>query len=324
MIQFTQTPLLTITQLEKLQQELRNQFSKPIDIPVTVHALDLEVRKSSTLRQFKHIHQTSVIAVWDFKILIKMRLLLLIDGYMALQRAKSGLPLYSLARSVMEMHGLVKKVNQRLNDYEEGSRSDWKSRGEGFFRYITRARCGTRDSELSNELIKSGVPKKALEPIHSSECESALFSDPEYADSKSLYAKLCDYVHTNSQGYYVGSSGWYKSISFMMPDGSPGMTREPGPINRYEYPADTKFNDSVSITYPIMNVHSAGIIKDLAKIPVSPYCKEEIEKHTGTSHGIQYIPPVYTSKSVFELEGKIGRNDPCPCGSGKKYKHCHC
>jgi len=21
--------------------------------------------------------------------------------------------------------------------------------------------------------------------------------------------------------------------------------------------------------------------------------------------------------------GKIGRNDPCPCGSGRKYKHCH-
>ena len=20
---------------------------------------------------------------------------------------------------------------------------------------------------------------------------------------------------------------------------------------------------------------------------------------------------------------KIGRNDPCPCGSGKKYKYCH-
>src|SRR5690606_26672349 len=22
-------------------------------------------------------------------------------------------------------------------------------------------------------------------------------------------------------------------------------------------------------------------------------------------------------------EAKIGRNEPCPCGSGKKYKHCH-
>jgi hypothetical protein len=23
------------------------------------------------------------------------------------------------------------------------------------------------------------------------------------------------------------------------------------------------------------------------------------------------------------MSGKIGRNDLCPCGSGKKYKHCH-
>jgi preprotein translocase subunit SecA len=22
-------------------------------------------------------------------------------------------------------------------------------------------------------------------------------------------------------------------------------------------------------------------------------------------------------------EDKVGRNDPCPCGSGKKYKKCH-
>ena len=24
-----------------------------------------------------------------------------------------------------------------------------------------------------------------------------------------------------------------------------------------------------------------------------------------------------------EWVGKIGRNAPCPCGSGNKYKHCH-
>jgi preprotein translocase subunit SecA len=24
-----------------------------------------------------------------------------------------------------------------------------------------------------------------------------------------------------------------------------------------------------------------------------------------------------------QAEKKVGRNDPCPCGSGKKYKHCH-
>jgi len=24
-----------------------------------------------------------------------------------------------------------------------------------------------------------------------------------------------------------------------------------------------------------------------------------------------------------ETWGAVGRNDPCPCGSGKKFKHCH-
>jgi preprotein translocase subunit SecA len=28
-------------------------------------------------------------------------------------------------------------------------------------------------------------------------------------------------------------------------------------------------------------------------------------------------------ETVVRTEKKVGRNDPCPCGSGKKYKHCH-
>ncbi|MDR2259130.1 MAG: SEC-C domain-containing protein, partial [Treponema sp.] len=27
--------------------------------------------------------------------------------------------------------------------------------------------------------------------------------------------------------------------------------------------------------------------------------------------------------TVVRAHPKVGRNDPCPCGSGKKYKHCH-
>jgi SEC-C motif-containing protein len=27
--------------------------------------------------------------------------------------------------------------------------------------------------------------------------------------------------------------------------------------------------------------------------------------------------------TVVRSSPKVGRNDPCPCGSGKKYKHCH-
>ena len=32
--------------------------------------------------------------------------------------------------------------------------------------------------------------------------------------------------------------------------------------------------------------------------------------------------PVKTNKPVVSSHSKVGRNDPCPCGSGKKYKKC--
>lgn len=45
--------------------------------------------------------------------------------------------------------------------------------------------------------------------------------------------------------------------------------------------------------------------------------RERVVKVTRTSHG----EPEKKSKPVVKGE-KIGRNDPCPCGSGKKYKKC--
>jgi preprotein translocase subunit SecA len=40
--------------------------------------------------------------------------------------------------------------------------------------------------------------------------------------------------------------------------------------------------------------------------------------------GPQPAEPAPLEKKPFvRPDRKIGRNDPCPCGSGKKYKHCH-
>ena len=36
------------------------------------------------------------------------------------------------------------------------------------------------------------------------------------------------------------------------------------------------------------------------------------------------VPPRENKPQTYRREGeKIGRNKPCPCGSGKKYKDCH-
>jgi preprotein translocase subunit SecA len=28
-------------------------------------------------------------------------------------------------------------------------------------------------------------------------------------------------------------------------------------------------------------------------------------------------------ETFVRQDRKVGRNEPCPCGSGKKFKHCH-
>ena len=47
---------------------------------------------------------------------------------------------------------------------------------------------------------------------------------------------------------------------------------------------------------------------------------------TRTAQGRQPGPQAQSQPSgatVIRAQPKVGRNDPCPCGSGKKYKHCH-
>jgi preprotein translocase subunit SecA len=45
--------------------------------------------------------------------------------------------------------------------------------------------------------------------------------------------------------------------------------------------------------------------------------RQAVGKVTGQSHGEGEKKTVTVKKSA-----KVGRNDPCPCGSGKKYKQC--
>jgi preprotein translocase subunit SecA len=38
---------------------------------------------------------------------------------------------------------------------------------------------------------------------------------------------------------------------------------------------------------------------------------------------VENTPEESPVATIVNEEGKVGRNDPCPCGSGKKYKQCH-
>ena len=59
-------------------------------------------------------------------------------------------------------------------------------------------------------------------------------------------------------------------------------------------------------------------VKYLLKIEVERVPTQTERKNLSESGGALE----HQQKTVVNTKGTIGRNDPCPCGSGKKYKNC--
>jgi preprotein translocase subunit SecA len=80
----------------------------------------------------------------------------------------------------------------------------------------------------------------------------------------------------------------------------------------YKLSGHQKFGELLeTIQHEVANViFHVGLAERTEKAPVSPMAKAGLGS-TGNS------------KPAASGNKKVGRNDPCPCGSGKKYKHCH-
>jgi preprotein translocase subunit SecA len=53
------------------------------------------------------------------------------------------------------------------------------------------------------------------------------------------------------------------------------------------------------------------------------YQHAEYDQALGAAAGDDADTAVAVAPPFVRAGEKVGRNDPCPCGSGKKYKHCH-
>ncbi|MBR3648887.1 MAG: SEC-C domain-containing protein, partial [Victivallales bacterium] len=49
---------------------------------------------------------------------------------------------------------------------------------------------------------------------------------------------------------------------------------------------------------------------------------QSLDQFGGTGDSEISTAPAQASITVRRQTPKVGRNDPCPCGSGKKYKQC--
>jgi len=50
---------------------------------------------------------------------------------------------------------------------------------------------------------------------------------------------------------------------------------------------------------------------------------EEAERMPVEAAAVAVAAPAESQMPLTRSTQKVGRNDPCPCGSGKKYKQCH-
>ena len=49
----------------------------------------------------------------------------------------------------------------------------------------------------------------------------------------------------------------------------------------------------------------------------------QFQVRQGFQQAIENSMPQQEKKQPIVVDPKVGRNDACPCGSGKKYKQCH-
>ena len=57
--------------------------------------------------------------------------------------------------------------------------------------------------------------------------------------------------------------------------------------------------------------------------PIQQKPKEKLVESRSEEDAQEQTEPQKPKQQPIRVEQKIGRNDPCPCGSGKKYKSCH-
>jgi preprotein translocase subunit SecA len=65
---------------------------------------------------------------------------------------------------------------------------------------------------------------------------------------------------------------------------------------------------------------SESINEDLAKLSDVQYQHADADAAISSS---AELAEVELTPAPLRAGPKVGRNDPCPCGSGKKYKNCH-
>jgi len=128
----------------------------------------------------------------------------------------------------------------------------------------------------------------------------------KYADKKNRYSNdLMQFAEKRIMLYQIDKDWKYHLAAMDSLRGSVNLRAMGGKDPFFEYK-----KESFDYFDQMLSSQNEKVLKTLFGIEIQAYNKQtKTEKKVGVGPNI--------------LNKKIGRNDPCPCGSGKKYKICH-
>ena len=159
-----------------------------------------------------------------------------------------------------------------------------------------------RQDELTNGLGADEVTEKLNEKVaRAVEIQKQTFGDK--------YDELCRIALLRAV-----DTNWMAHLD-AMDDLREGVGFQQKPINEYRMTGGEMFDDMIE-----------QIREDTAKMILSARPAEQVKRTEVAKANAAQAAKAGNEKQkpiVKKLSEKVGRNDPCPCGSGKKYKNCH-
>jgi hypothetical protein len=322
------TTMKTLDEIDKIITDLEQKVDtarNPCELPDPDMHFDLASKGKDVGRQVRHADGVCKLHVWHFKRANLVKLALLLKGYQSAGQAQNPYVAYHFARAVLEMAAVFFEVGNLLFAARAESDGDWQPKARSFLTAIARGRYGTTDPDQIR-LLESADPRLRdsllLKRFQIKKNLDALEKSDEFRGIAQEYNRLNNYVHPNCSSLLPSVRGTIKT-RVVRYNGYVAQRRSEALTQSYEYPPRAKTEEAVTTTAGGVLKYAQAILRWSAEMPDTPFTEDELMKLTGSQSGgwrVVRAPPILGP--AVRLGPKVGRNDPCPCGSGRKYKHC--